>query len=416
MTTTAHSLAGRTDVDVAESFEYALPSLGADMETGRVTEWRVAIGDTVRRGDVVAIVETEKSDIDIEIWRDGIVEQFLVPVGEEIAVGTPIARLRRLEGGSTSAAPTTGGAPDTPAPAPSTPPLPPPGMPDASAAASTSRIASSPLARRTATDLGVDLASIHGTGPGGAVVVADVLGAERAVEPTSAPPAAPAEEAPVSGMRRLIAERMTRANREIPHYHLARDVDVGDLLGTLSAVNAERPVRERLLPAAAYVRALALAAARHRELNGFWGPDGFEPGDAVNVAVAVALRTGGLVIPCVEDADQRSLDEIMATMRTLVAEARRGTLRSRWMSAGTITLTNLGDQGADLVHGVISPPQVALVGTGRILERAWVVDGAIVPRPILTVTLAADHRATDGVTGSRFLDTLAHALEHPEEL
>jgi pyruvate dehydrogenase E2 component (dihydrolipoamide acetyltransferase) len=132
--------------------------------------------------------------------------------------------------------------------------------------------------------------------------------------------------------------------------------------------------------------------------------------------MAISLRSGGLLTPHVPDTDQRSVDEIMELLRTYVAAARTGTLKGSWMTGATITLTNLGDQGADLVHGVISPPQVALVGTGRVLDRPWVADGAVVVRPVMTVTLAADHRATDGVTGSRFVDVLAHALEHPEEL
>jgi pyruvate dehydrogenase E2 component (dihydrolipoamide acetyltransferase) len=159
-----------------------------------------------------------------------------------------------------------------------------------------------------------------------------------------------------------------------------------------------------------------LAAERHPELNGFWTDDGFEPGEAVNVAMAISLRRGGLVTPHVADAGSRTVHEIMAALTELVAASRTGALRSSWMTGATITITNLGDHGADLVHGVISPPQVALVGFGGTVERPWVVDGDVVVRPIVTVTLAADHRATDGATGSRFLATLAHLLEHPQTL
>ena len=217
-------------------------------------------------------------------------------------------------------------------------------------------------------------------------------------------------------MRALIAERMATANREIPHYHLARDLDLGPLESWLAGRNADRPITERILPAACFIRAVALTAARHRELNGWWVDDHFESADSVNVAMAVSLRRGGLVTPQIERADERSLDEVMAALTERVAAARSGNLRATWMTGASITITHLGDTGADSVHGVISPPQVALVGFGRSLPRPWVVDGAVVVRPIVTSTLAADHRATDGAIGSRFLATLAELIDHPEDL
>ena len=213
-------------------------------------------------------------------------------------------------------------------------------------------------------------------------------------------------------MRSAIAERMSRANRETPHYHLARDIDVGALKMWLDQRNAARSISERLLPAACYVRAVAVAAARHHDLNGFWIDDHFEPASAVNVAMIISLRRGGLVAPHIERADQRSVDEIMVALNELVTAARTGTLRGSWLTGSTITVTNLGDTGADLVHGVISPPQVALVGFGRALPRPWVVNELVTVRPVMTATLAADHRATDGAIGSRFLATIADELEH----
>jgi pyruvate dehydrogenase E2 component (dihydrolipoamide acetyltransferase) len=392
------------------TFDYALPSLGADMDVGRVVEWRVGIGDAVSRGDVMAVVETEKSDIDIEIWHDGVVEEFLVELQQEIPVGTPIVRLRGVA--PVDQAPSREGRPSTltpPATAPATFPPPPPFAavtPDRGSPAD--RIPASPRARRLAAERGIDLAGVAATGPGGAVVAADVVAAGGS---------APADlSSPTDRMRSMIAARMTQSNRDIPHYHLAVDVDVTELERWLRDRNESRPVSERVLPAAAYVRAVALAAARHPELNGRWVDDRFVPADAVNVAMAVSLRRGGLMTPNIEHTDRRSLDEIMAALREHVTAARTGSLKASWMTGATITVTNLGDHGADLVHGVISPPEVALVGVGRPSERAWVADGELVVRRIATVTLAADHRATDGVTGSRFLRTVADLLEHPEEL
>ena len=413
----------------ADTFEYAMPSLGADMDEGRVIEWRVAPGDTVHRGDLIAVVETEKSDIDIEIWHDGIVEEFLVDVGQLVDVGTPIARLRTVGAGADTAAVTA--RPDGPATPPPTPaPAPAPASvrrpaPAPVPPAAGDRVPASPLARRRAAEHGIDLRGVSGSGPGGAVIEADVVAAsatqaaDAAAGPTPAPapPAAdrPSRRSPDT-MRSLIAERMTTANREIPHYYLSRDLDVGALERWLTERNERRPIAERILPAACFIRAVALAAARHRELNGFWIDGRFEPAESVNVAMAISLRRGGLVTPHIERADERSLDEVMAALGELVTAARTGNLRASWMTGATITITHLGDSGADLVHGVISPPQVALVGFGRSRERPWVIDGDVVVRPVVTTTLAADHRATDGAIGSRFVATLAQHIDHPEDL
>ncbi len=417
--------------DDRSTFEFVLPSLGADMDAGRVVEWRTAVGDAVHRGDVIAVVETEKSDIDVEIWHDGVVEELLVPLGTEISVGTPIARLRPIGAGSS-------GGDGSPSPGPrdarsrvdrvDEPATPGPsrlldvavgGAPAGTGPAPAERepggrVPASPLARRLAAERGIDLAFVVGTGPAGAVVVADIeaLGERPAIEPV----VLRRDRDPTDAMRALIAERMTIANREIPHYYLSQDVDLTALLGWIATENEGRPIGERLLPAALYVKATAIAAARHRELNGFWIDGRFEGGDGVNVAMAIALRRGGLVTPQIASADERSVGEIMAMLREFVTAARTGTLRTSWMTGATITLTNLGDQGADRVYGVISPPQVALVGTGAVRERAWVVDGDVAARSILTVTLAADHRATDGASGARFLATLAEALEKPAAL
>ena len=393
-----------------DTFEYVMPSLGADMDEGRVIEWRVAAGDTVHRGDLIAVVETEKSDIDIEIWHDGIIEEFLVDVGQLVDVGTPIARLRPIDASADAITDAI-----TPVSRPQW------AAPDPSRSVADERVPASPLARRRAAERGIDLGTLRGSGPGGAVIEADVAAVAIDTPPADyiaglTPDVLAVRRRSPDTMRALIAERMATANREIPHYHLARDLDVGELEVWLAERNAQRPIAKRILPAACYIRAVALAAARHRELNGFWVDDHFEPAESVNVAMAISLRRGGLVTPQIERADERSLDEVMAALSELVAAARAGNLRASWMTGATITITHLGDTGADLVHGVISPPQVALVGFGRARQRPWVIDGEVVVRPIVTTTLAADHRATDGAIGSRFVATLADLIDRPEEL
>lgn len=217
-------------------------------------------------------------------------------------------------------------------------------------------------------------------------------------------------------MRAAIARLMARSKREIPHYYLSTTVDLGTALDWLRDHNRGVSVTDRVVPSALLLRATALAAMRHPELNGYWLDDRFQPADAVNLGVAVSLRRGGMVAPAILGADQLGVAELMARLRDLVTRARSGRLRGSEMEDPTITVTNLGDQGVESVQGVIYPPQVALVGFGKVVDRPWARDGMLGVRPRVTVTLAADHRATDGFTGSRFLDTIDHLLQTPEEL
>jgi pyruvate dehydrogenase E2 component (dihydrolipoamide acetyltransferase) len=209
---------------------------------------------------------------------------------------------------------------------------------------------------------------------------------------------------------------MARSKREIPHYYLATELDLEPALHWLEATNAARPVEDRLLPAALLMRAVALALAKHPEFNGFWVDGRFVPGDGVHLGVAVSLRGGGLVAPAIRDADRLGVDELMARLRDLVTRARGGRLRGSEMTDATVTVTNLGDRGVEVVYGVIYPPQVAVVGLGRITTRPAVDGDEIVAHRQVTATLSADHRASDGLRGARFLDTLARLVRRPEEL
>jgi pyruvate dehydrogenase E2 component (dihydrolipoamide acetyltransferase) len=209
---------------------------------------------------------------------------------------------------------------------------------------------------------------------------------------------------------------MSRAKREIPHYYVATTVDLGQLTDWLRRTNKERAVSERIVPAAAVLKATALAAREHPELNGFWVDDGFVPGDDVHLGVAVHVRDGALVAPAIHHTADLALPEVMAALRDLVKRARAGRLRRAEMADPTLTVTDLGDQGVEEVIGVIYAPQVALLGVGRVVERPWAVDGLIGVRPTVRLTLSGDHRATDGATGARFLNTLERLLQHPEEL
>jgi pyruvate dehydrogenase E2 component (dihydrolipoamide acetyltransferase) len=280
-----------------------------------------------------------------------------------------------------------------------------------------------------AAELGIDVVAL--ARPDGPPVRAqDVLAAAaqqsstqraRAHEAPQAPrPAQPAtRSAEVSGpdaMRQAIARLMSRSKREIPHYYLSTTVDLARALDWLHEQNRARPVADRLVPAALLLKATALAAEAMPAMNGFWVDDAFRPAPQVHLGLAISLRGGGLVAPALHDAAHLELAELMARMRDLVARARAGRLRGSELSDPTITVTNLGEQGVESVHGVIYPPQVALVGFGRVTERPWAVDGLIGVRPLTTLTLAGDHRATDGFTGARFLADIDRRLQLPEEL
>jgi pyruvate dehydrogenase E2 component (dihydrolipoamide acetyltransferase) len=268
----------------------------------------------------------------------------------------------------------------------------------------------SPLARRLAEQKGVDLATVQGTGPEGAITREDV---ERAA--AGRPPARP-EAAPAFGMRHAIASAMARSNREIPHYYLETQIDMRRALEWLREENLRRPVQERLLPAVLLIRAVICALKDTPELNGYWEKDGLQIRQTVNAGIAIALRQGGLITPAILQAEQKDLGQLMAALTDLITRARQGHLRSSEIAEGTITITNLGDLGVETVYGVIYPPQVALVGFGRIQERPWAVDGMLGVRPVLTATLAGDHRATDGRRGGQFLTALAARLQEPEKL
>ncbi len=376
--------------------EFRMPSLGADMEVGTIIEWRVKPGDTVHRGDIVAVVDTEKSDIEVEIFDDGVIDELVVEPGIEVPVGAVLARLAPVGAPAEHRAPRRRKAAH--------------GARRTHPAAAVPVVRASPLARRRAAEQGIDLRTISGSGPGGAVLAADV---ENGVAVATAPK--PVARDRQAAARHATGVVMARSKQEIPHYYLATTIDLGPALGWLAELNAARPVTERLLPAAVLLKATALAAREVPVVNGWW-KDGFQPAPAVHLGVAVSLRGGGLVAPAIHDADRLELGALMDALRDLVARARAGALRSSEMSDASMTVTNLGDQGVEEVFGVIYPPQVALVGFGRVVERPWASGGMLGVRPVVRATLSADHRASDGHEGARFLAAIDRLLGAPDKL
>lgn len=396
--------------------EFRMPSLGPDMEAGTLVQWRVKPGDAVKRGDVVALVETDKGVIDVEIFSDGVVTKLLVDAGAHVPVGTVLAQLdgAAASGPIAPAAPTlTKPAVAVAVPAPAVAVA----VPEPAVTAHAEhRTKASPAARARARELGIDLAGIVGTGLGHAITIDDVSrAASAAAAPAQPAPAKPALPTAAHDMRQVIAHAMSRSKREIPHYYLSMTCSFGKSRAFLDGHNAAAAIESRLLPSVMLLRAVALAAKAMPDFNGFYRNDVFEPSPAVHVGMAIAMRGGRLVAPAILDADRKPLATLMSELRDLSTRVRAGHMRSSELSMPTITVTALAEDGVDAMLPVIYPPQVAMVGIGSIMERPWVVDGSVRPEPLVTVTLAADHRVTDGRAGARFLGAINAALQNPEQ-
>lgn len=393
--------------------EFLLPSLGADMAEGTLVAWKIGPGDVVARGQVVAEIETDKGVIDVECFDPGVVDRLVAQPGQKLPVGAVLAVIRSEgEAHPTASAPPPLQAAHQLDSSPTTS-GPPPAATQAHRAESATRLKITPAARRRAAELGLDLSKLMPSQPENVVELADV---ERLAAHAAPPQSVKAPDDGRERMRRAIAAAMSRSKREIPHYYLKTSIDMTRALAWLEEANRSRSLTERMLPAVLQIKAVAAALVDVPELNGFWIDGRHQPAERVHIGLAIAMKGGGLVAPALHDTDKKSLDEIMAALHDLIPRARVGRLRSSEMTDATITLTNLGDLGVETVFGVIYPPQVALVGFGKIARRPWAENDAVVVRQILDTTLAADHRASDGRRGAQFLEALNHRLQTPESL
>lgn len=408
-----------------------MPKLGSDMTAGTLVSWRKRLGDPIHRGDIMAEVDTDKGVIDIEAFQEGVLECYLVEAGAKVPVGTPLAVIRG--DGAVEASVVAPRQPSiTPIPTAPTPAQPVavrPPMLELSLS-DLRQLKISPSARMLARQLGVDPRQVKGTGRDRAITRDDIERAAQAgATQAAAPKAAPVTPAPTTiapppsaavdraaRMRQAIAAAMERSNRDIPHYYLSTTIDLYRALEWLTHQNEKRGVADRLLYGVLLLKAVALALRESPELNAVWQTDHVELQDHIHLGVAVSLRGGGLIAPAIHHADLKSLDELMRDLRDLVKRVRSGGLRSSELSDPTVTVTNLGEQGVESVFGVINPPQVAIIGFGKVVERPWIVEGQVVPRPVVCASLAADHRATDGHLGGVFLTNLSRLLQEPDQL
>ena len=379
---------------------FVMPSLGADMESAVLMEWKIKEGERVEKGQVIAEVETSKGVIEIEVFETGIVDKILVKEETECAVGIPLSVIRTDN--------------ETPIDETLTQTSQPSGVEiphndiavEMPVSEPSERIKASPAARRKAKELGIDLFSLSAAGE--ELHLSQVESAAT-TEPTE-------EKVQVSGMRQAIARAMSRSNAEIPHYYLTASINMTPALHWLEETNAKRSIKDRILPAALLIRAVVLSLKSVPELNGFWENDAPNIKTQINAGIAIALRKEGLITPALLGSESMNLDETMRSLDDLITRTRAGKLRNTEITQQTITITNLGDLGVESVYGIIYPPQIALVGLGRIMDTPWAEGDTLSVRKVIQVTLAGDHRATDGRTGAKFLEKMNDLLQHPEEL
>ena len=422
------------------AIDILMPALSPTMETGTLAKWMVAVGDTVRSGDVIAEIETDKATMEVEAVDEGTLANIMVDAGTEgVAVGTPIARL--AEDGETvedvAAAPaaavpqvapsqaagpeteTVASAPQSKAPEPP-PPAPAPSVVIANSSSDTGRIFASPLARRIAVERGVDLAKLSGSGPHGRILRRDVEAAGASVPAAAlvnAAGSAPAVQGdsrvePNSQMRKIIAARLQESKATAPHFYLTVDCEIDDLLAARRQMNDRAPDDVKISVNDLIIRAAAMALIKVPKANASWEGDNTRLFTHADIAMAVAVE-GGLVTPVIWAAEQKGLAEISAISRDLATRARDGKLAPEEFSGGSFTISNLGMYGVREFAAVINPPQGAILAVGAGEQRPVVHDGQLAVATVMTVTLSADHRVVDGAVGAEWLQAFKGYIEAP---
>jgi pyruvate dehydrogenase E2 component (dihydrolipoamide acetyltransferase) len=398
--------------------------MGADMVEGTIVKWLKHDGDAVERGEIIAEIETDKANVEIEAFEGGTFRTALAAEGDTVPVGGVIAIIAASDDDISKY---TNG--EVPAAAPASPiaprPMPAAASSEARPAAATAptttpsplaqpagdagiRVRISPVARNLAEQHQIDPRTIRGTGPDGRIVRRDIEAAIGAPATSDRPPAINAP----SKMRQAIARRMSQSKREAPHYYLLTDVDMTDAIELRRQLNDTLPEGERVSINDLIVRASAIALKRYPEFNATIAGEQITQHEAQHVCIAIAMDDG-LIAPAILDAGAKTLPQIAADARDLATRAKTGALRQREITDGTFTVTNLGAYGVEALIGIIQPPQTAILGVGTVAPRPAVRDNAIVIRQLMKVALSADHRVTDGAQGAQFLSEIKRVLEHP---
>ena len=393
------------------------------MLEGTLIKWHKKAGDKVSVGDVIADVETDKATMEMEAFDDGLITEILIPEGGVVKVGEPIAN---MEGGKKSATKSTA-APSVQA-ASATTPATSPTAPKVKPAASSdgSRVKASPLAKKIALERGVDLSAVHGTGPGGRIIAADVPATasapQRALSPTAPRIEVPFSDndikTPLSGMRRTIAERLLASKTQIPHFYLSMEIDAAPLAKLRKELNAaaEADAAPKVTVNDFILLAAARAAKQHPRVNAAFAGDSIVEYGSVNLSVAIAVEDG-LITPVIRDAQKLSLREISAAVKDLAVRARSKKIKPEEYQGGTLTISNLGAYGVESFYAIINPPQAAILAVGAIVKKPVVnAQDQIVAGQRMTISLSGDHRVVDGAAGAEFLATIRKSLESPTTL
>lgn len=436
------------------SIEVQMPRLSDTMEEGKILKWLKKVGETIEVGDIIAEVETDKADMEMEALDAGVLAEIRVQEGESAAVGAVIAVLGE-DGGAGVAAPEPrkGEAPKPPVVAPppappvtppervpvevAAPPAPPPpkvrelresrprrdgGEP----ALSEERVSASPVVRRMAEEHNLDLRQVRGSGPSGRIVKQDVEALLAQSSPQTTRIQAPPSPVPVSSsapvlaarketfsrMRATIAKRLTESMRDIPHFYVTCEIDMSEAVRLRNALKASDRVTADVTYTHVLIKAVAIALERHPRLNASYVEDGREYKADINIGLAVALEDG-LIVPVLHHCNKLSLLEIAAQANTLVERARTGKPSGDDLSGGTFTISNMGMLPIEHFTAIINPPQGAILATGAIKERAVVRNGQLAVAHTMMATVSCDHRILDGVTGGQFLAELKTLLENP---
>ena len=418
--------------------ELKMPALSPTMEEGTLAKWLVKEGDTVKSGDLLAEIETDKATMEFEAVDEGVISQILVAEGtDNVKVGTVIAVIAGEGEDASSAkaapAPAPASEPKTevPAPAPAVAPAPAP-APAAVPAASGDRIKASPLAKRLAAEQGIDLKGVTGTGPGGRIVKADLAGAPAgsaapavAAAPATAPaPAAaghseipdfgiPHEDEKLSGMRKTIARRLSQSMQESPHIYLTVDIRLDALLKLRGELNASLESRGvKLSVNDMLIKALAVALERVPSCNVSFGGDVMRKYSRADISVAVSIP-GGLITPIIVDAGGKSMSKISTEMSELAAKAKEGKLQPNEYQGGTASISNMGMMGIKQFTAVINPPQGMIMAIGAGEKRPYIVNDALAIATVMSATGSFDHRAIDGADGALLMKTFKELVENP---